>query len=161
GLLLCLINLFLFKSQSLFTISVVRTVIFLIKKTTLMQRKFFIHGKEVERIFNITNRAFILNFLILFSFATYAQKKGAFRELTPSRGTYKLFALFSSKPKSPNESIDKLKFPFNQAYADKMLSVKPVYLQNISVDDFKLPDPPANSSDQTHAELNYLLSLQR
>jgi acid phosphatase (class A) len=40
------------------------------------------------------------------------------------------------------------------------LSEKPLYLQGISVDDFKLPDPPANSSVQTRAELDYLLALQ-
>ena len=33
--------------------------------------------------------------------------------------------------------------------------------QRVTVNDFKIPDPPANSSDQTRAEeLNYLLSLQ-
>jgi acid phosphatase (class A) len=29
------------------------------------------------------------------------------------------------------------------------------------LDDFKIPDPPANSSEQTRAELNYLLALQQ
>lgn len=36
-----------------------------------------------------------------------------------------------------------------------------MYLQNTNVDDFKIPDAPANSSDQTRAEINYLLGLQK
>lgn len=82
------------------------------------------------------------------------------RPLSPVRGNYKLFASLSAAPKAPNLDIDKLRFPFDQAWADKVLSVKPVYLANVTVNDFKIPDPPANSSDQARAELNYLLSLQ-
>src|ERR1700722_1569074 len=80
--------------------------------------------------------------------------------LSPVRGNYKLFASLSAAPKAPNLDVDKLKFPFDQAWADKVLSAKPVYLTSMTVNDFKIPDPPANSSDQTRAELNYLLSLQ-
>jgi acid phosphatase (class A) len=80
--------------------------------------------------------------------------------LAPVRGNYKVFQSLSPNPKAPNLAIDKLKFPFDQAWADKVLSVKPVYLTNITLNDFKIPDPPANSSDQTRAELNYLLTLQ-
>jgi acid phosphatase (class A) len=80
--------------------------------------------------------------------------------LTPIRGHYKILAALSPQPASDHEAADKLKFPFDQSFANKVLSEKPVYLQNVSVDDFRLPDPPANSSAQTRAELDYLLALQ-
>lgn len=80
--------------------------------------------------------------------------------LTPIRGHYKILAALSPQPASDHEAADKLKFPFDQSFASKVLSEKPVYLQNVSVDDFRLPDPPANSSAQARAELDYLLALQ-
>jgi acid phosphatase (class A) len=106
--------------------------------------------------------SFILVLLIAFPFFSYGQKSetGYDRDLVPVRGNYKTFESLNPKPKSANLDIDKLRFLFDQAWADKMLSVKPVYLTTISVNDFKLPDPPANSSEQTRAELNYLLNLQ-
>ena len=103
---------------------------------------------------------FILSFLLSIVFVSYGQKSKN-RELTPVRGHYKQLALVSPSPKSSTETIDKQKFPFDQASADRRLSLKPVYLQNISVEDFKIPDAPANSSEQTRAEINYLLALQQ
>src|SRR5882724_1936966 len=108
---------------------------------------------------------FMFIFLCLTSYfsAVYGQNSAMIssaKELTPIRGHYKALAALSSAPASDHEAADKLKFPFDQAWANKVLSEKPFYLQNISVDDFKLPDPPANSSAQTRSELNYLLALQ-
>jgi acid phosphatase (class A) len=79
---------------------------------------------------------------------------------TPVRGHYKTLAAFSARPASDHEAVDKLKFPFDRSFANKVLSEKPYYLTTVTVEDFKLPDPPANSSAQTRAELDYLLSLQ-
>jgi acid phosphatase (class A) len=86
-----------------------------------------------------------------------AQQK---KELTPARGHYKELAAFSVNPKSANEESDKLKFPFDAAVAERRLSLKPYYLTNAKAEDFNIPNPPANSSEQTRAELNYLLGLQ-
>src|SRR5690606_16713380 len=66
-----------------------------------------------------------------------------------------------SQPSSPNEAIDNEKFPYDPTSADKRLSLKPYYLQNVTLNEFNIPDPPANSSEQTRAELNYLLALQQ
>ncbi len=88
--------------------------------------------------------------------------KGAYnRALTPARGYYKQLASFSPAPKSPNEEVDQRKFITDQASMQKRLSLKPVYLDHISADDFKLPGPPANSSAQTRAELNFLVELEK
>jgi acid phosphatase (class A) len=130
-------------------------------KTPAILPNFFtrsiISGEVCKRI-----STFIFALFISTPFISYGQKSetGADRELTPVRGNYKVFESLSPKPKSANLDIDKLKFPFDQAWADKVLSTKPVYLTTVSVNDFKLPDPPANSSEQTRAELDYLLTLQ-
>lgn len=82
------------------------------------------------------------------------------RELTPPRGYYKQLAAFNPKPKSPTEEVDRLHFPSDPTTTERRLSLKPHYLTNTKLEDFQIPDPPANSSEQTRAELNYLLALQ-
>ncbi|MBA4055000.1 MAG: phosphatase [Marivirga sp.] len=101
----------------------------------------------------------LLTFVLLASASlSFSQKQ---KTLTPSRGYYKDLAAFSAEPKSPDEEIDKQKFPFDAASAERRLSLKPYYLTDVKLEDFKIPDPPANSSEQTRAELNYLLALQQ
>jgi acid phosphatase (class A) len=129
-------------------------------KTLVIVYNFFCKNYQLKIFHKVSVKSAVLALFILVPFLSYGQKNGTDRELTPVRGNYKTFLTLSPQPKSANLEIDKLKFPFDQAWADKVLSVKPVYLKNISVDDFKLPGPPANSSDQTRAELNYLLILQ-
>ena len=82
------------------------------------------------------------------------------RELTPSRGHYKQLGSLDAKPKPGSNELDKKKFPFSAAESERRLSIKPYYLTNVAVEDFKIPDPPANSSEQTRGELNYMLALQ-
>ena len=98
---------------------------------------------------------FIISLLLTSSFTANAQK-GKAKELTPSRGHYKQLATFNSKPKSSNEKIDEQKFPTDKETVERRLSLKPFYLEDVTVDDFKIPDVLANSSDQTRAEINYL-----
>ncbi len=104
---------------------------------------------------------FILTGLLLSTTATYSQKTKINRDLTPAKGYYKSLQVISPKPKSPAEEIDKQKFPYDSISAKRRLSLKPYYLENITLNDFKIPNPPANSSEQTRAEINYLLSLQQ
>ena len=102
--------------------------------------------------------------IILTIFVVHGQKRksnSVHRELTPARGHYLQLQTFNPKPVSPNEAVDKRTYPFDSVVAKRRLSLKPIYLQNVPVDDFKLPDVPANSSEQTRAELNYLLALQK
>lgn len=90
----------------------------------------------------------------------HAQQTPEPRPLTPARGHYKQLQAYSVKPASDNEPIDKQTYPFDKASATRRLSLTPVYLVNTSVDEFQIPDPPANSSPQTKAEITYLKSLQ-
>ncbi len=104
---------------------------------------------------------FILSILVAGTTVVYSQKVKTERPMTPVKGYYKSLQTFNTKPKSAIEEIDKQKFPYDIASAERRLSLKPYYLENVTLNDFKIPDPPANSSEQTRAEINYLLSLQQ
>jgi len=96
-------------------------------------------------------------FLVVIVFAAMAQPKEV-KNLTPPRGHYQQLQQFSPEPSQPGLEVDEQKFPFDAQAAEKRLSLRPYYLSDTI--DFQIPDPPANSSAQTRAELNYLLSLQ-
>ena len=102
----------------------------------------------------------LIMLLIVFSSASAPCQKQKF-EQTPVKGYYKSLQSFSPKPATANEEIDKQKFPYDPTSAEKRLSIKPYYLDQVKLEDFQIPDPPANSSAQTRAELNYLLQLQQ
>ncbi|MCI0751993.1 MAG: phosphatase [Flammeovirgaceae bacterium] len=90
----------------------------------------------------------------------WAQKKSALTfKLEPSRGYCKQLAEIDSNPAS-NEAIDQQTFLTESSTIERRLSLKPVFLTDVKVDDFEIENPPANSSAQTRAEINYLLSLQ-
>lgn len=89
-----------------------------------------------------------------------AQTTPATRELVPARGHYKQLMAFSTEPASQNEAIDIQKFVTDPEVIQRRMSLKPMYLANVSVDDFRIPPMPANSSEQTTAEIRYLLALQ-
>lgn len=83
------------------------------------------------------------------------------RDLTPARGPYKQLSVFSPKPGLLNSEIDKKKFFTEPSAIERRMSLKPIYLENVTVNDFNIPEVPANSSEQTRAEINYLLALQK
>jgi acid phosphatase (class A) len=97
---------------------------------------------------------------ILISGSTLAQPLIQ-RDLIPARGHYKELARFSTSPGIGGETVDQLKFQSDSATIKRRLSIKPVYLKTVTTSDFKIPDLPTNSSDQTRAEINYLLGLQQ
>ncbi len=107
------------------------------------------------------NHILFIVFLLTLSSVTSSAQKDKVRKLTPSRGHYKQLSAINPRPKSTNEEIDKQKFPTDRETIERRLSLKPTYLQNVGADDFKIPDVPANSSEQTRMEINYLLSLQK
>jgi acid phosphatase (class A) len=103
----------------------------------------------------------IVSMFLVGHYLLAGQSHSPIKFLTPSRGHYKNLAAYSNAAKSDNEEIDKQKFPSNPASAERARKLTPYYLQDVTLDDFKIPDPPANSSEQTQAEINYLLRLQQ
>ena len=102
---------------------------------------------------------FILSIIFTGVFISHGQSQVP-QPLSQARGHYQQLLSFAVGPKSPNEAIDQKKFVTDQPTIERRLSLKPIYLQEVSVEDFKIPDPPANSSAQTRAEIDYLLKLQ-
>ncbi|HEX6222942.1 MAG TPA: phosphatase PAP2 family protein [Chryseolinea sp.] len=104
-------------------------------------------------------KAYLIIFLAASVTNAFSQQV-EFRDLTPVKGYYKDLQSFKPQPTSPNAAVDRQRFPHDPASAQKRLAIKPYYLEGVTPDDFEIPDPPANSSEQTRAELNYLLQLQ-
>jgi len=107
---------------------------------------------KIQHIFTLIGLLSLIN--------GFSQDEKITRELTPAKGYYRSLSTLNAEPASPNNTIDQQKFPFDAESAEKRLSLKPYYLKETTLNDFRLPDPPANSSEQTRAELNYLLALQ-
>src|SRR5688500_15116049 len=92
--------------------------------------------------------------LMLVTLGAFAQTLNE-KPLTPARGYYEALSRLNPAPGKTNADWDKEKFPVNQTQAEKILRIKTYYLENASADAFKLRDQPANSSEQTKAELQY------
>ncbi len=98
-------------------------------------------------------------FLLAVISHVHSQVQDPKRALAPPRGHYKQLGSIDKSARGKN-GLDTLRFPFDRAKAERRLSLTPVYLKTVMLDSFVIPDPPANSSRQTRAEINYLLSLQ-
>jgi acid phosphatase (class A) len=81
------------------------------------------------------------------------------RILTPISGHYKDLAKLS--PKAIPDTTDRMQFPLEILSPKNALKLKltPQYL-GLPASDFVIPDFPANSSVQTKAEIEHLLTLQ-
>ena len=99
-----------------------------------------------------------LSLACIFSVNMFAQKS-ILPMLTPINGHYKELAKLSGKPKP--DSSDRKQFPLEILSPKNALKLNlvPQYLI-LPVSDFRLPDFPANSSEQTRAEIEFLLKLQ-
>jgi acid phosphatase (class A) len=112
----------------------------------------------------IKSYLFVSVFSLVTSVTSTAQKSNAqpFTEkpLTAIRGHYAHLAKFNGLPRKENAVWDDQKFPSDPSTTERRLKLKPYYLENVPAEAFGIPAPPANSSEQTRAELNYLLQLQ-
>jgi acid phosphatase (class A) len=95
---------------------------------------------------------------IFFTVAAFSQTPPS-RPLEPARGHYKQLQKFS--PKSKDRELDNQKFESDAETIERRLTLAPQYLTGVTLKDFNIPDVPANSSDLTRAEINYLLELQK
>lgn len=77
-----------------------------------------------------------------------------------ARGHYQQIAGISPKAKNPSP-IDTLRFPYDPVVGERRLNLKPIYLTDLSADQFQLPPVPDNSSPQTLADIAYLYDLQQ
>lgn len=96
--------------------------------------------------------------------STIAVSAQSLRPLEPISGIYKKLAALGSEPNRSKAFLDTILFPWSE-YSDFALAstlMRTVYLSE--KDEAVLPaliQFPANSSEQTRAELDYLLALQK
>ena len=79
--------------------------------------------------------------------------------VTPARGHYAKLGQLDSQPVSPDSAIDRERWQTNPKSIERIEKIQPEFVK-VSLDVFKLPPCPANSSSQTRAEIDYLLRLQ-
>ena len=93
----------------------------------------------------------LLSFLII-----HAQK---IHPLEPISGHYKELSLLSASPAPGQEELDKISYPKNAKTSGiQFVGREPSYLSKKQVDQLKTAvKPPANSSRQTQAELDFLM----
>ncbi|MEM6317140.1 MAG: phosphatase PAP2 family protein [Bacteroidota bacterium] len=115
-------------------------------------------------LFNIIKLGKTLVFTF-FAIATFAQNHGitTIHLLEPAKNHYKTLQLLSASPNETYADSDTLAFPpsMYNSYALAMSQSTPHYLTSSQVDFLKKSVHfPANSSDQTRAELDFLYKLQ-
>lgn len=103
-----------------------------------------------------------MTFLSVFmASATQGSAQELNREFPSLRKEYANIARLSASSQPQRAGLDSITFPIekmNKAFY-RALKLRAVYL-DVPLDSFRLPNFPANSSEQTRAELNYLLDLQ-
>lgn len=101
-------------------------------------------------------------FVLLFTQLSTLRAQGV-PPLEPSASDYRPIALLSNSPDANRQTLDTIHFPWSEYSKGALGNAlwRTVYL--LPDDEAKLPDLvkfPANSSDQTKAELTHLLKLQ-
>jgi len=105
-------------------------------------------------------KTLLLLILTLSGFGNLFAQSGMQGHFPQVRGHYKQIAVFSPKAKS-STAVDTMRFPYDPVVGERRLSLKPVYLTEVTVDKFQLPNVPDNSSPQTLADIAYLYDLQQ
>ena len=102
-----------------------------------------------------------ITLLVIMASARQGSAQKLNRTLPPLRKEYADIARLSPVSKTEGEALDSISFPIekmNKAFY-RALKLRAVYI-DLPLDSFRLPNFPANGSQQTTAELNYLVDLQ-
>jgi acid phosphatase (class A) len=100
--------------------------------------------------------------LVTLSLATAGRLPAADNVVVPfasARGHYAKLGKLNSKPREPNLPIDARRWETDPKFVEKVEKIEPEFVR-VPLETFKLPPCPANSSEQTRAEIDYLLRLQ-
>jgi len=100
-----------------------------------------------------------LTILVLTSAVRLPAAENAAAPFPPARGHYAKLGKLDSKPREPNLPIDAKRWETDPKFIDKVEKIQPEFVR-VPLDSFQLPPCPANSSEQTRGEIDYLLRLQ-
>ena len=106
---------------------------------------------------------FICCLSIIITFEISAQKSYFLRNAAPAEGHYKTLSDFDSRPDSVFSWMDTIKYPRKEVATSTLAAtmLRTVYLIEDVPDLLDIQKAPANSSDQTRKELEFLLELQK
>ena len=108
----------------------------------------------------IKNVIFLIAVLLFGSCASVAQE---LHPLEPAKNHYKELMKISAVPNPQRSQLDDIQYPSDRYNSGSLvyLMASPVYLTQEQVNELKLTiKPPANSSDQVKAELDFLMEWQ-
>ena len=100
--------------------------------------------------------------LVIFSFGSYSQISLPVRQVTGARVHYKEFSELDKKPNLLFAWMDTITFPRKEVATSTLAAtmLRTVFLLEDVPSLLAIDPPPANSSDQTRKELEFLLQLQ-
>ncbi|MBO0933102.1 phosphatase PAP2 family protein [Fibrella aquatilis] len=101
-------------------------------------------------------------FTLLMSLFYLVPSQAQVRPTSPAMGHYLTLAVFSKTPNPARAALDTVRFRMQDASKGSFVStrLRGVYLPTDVPALLTVPTPPANSSDQTRAELDFMLDLQ-
>ena len=102
--------------------------------------------------------------VLFFALLTLSSSLGQITPLEPVKAHYKSLQKLSSKPNPERAALDQISFPPSEYSSGSLIytMVSPAYLSPLQVESLKQSvQYPANSSDQTRAELDFLLEWQK
>jgi acid phosphatase (class A) len=105
----------------------------------------------------------LIIFLVLFIAGSKAQADRYLNHsISSASGHYAKLGLLDARPDASRSWMDTIKFPAKEVTTGILAATKmrTIYLIEDIPALLQIPDPPANSSAQTRAELDYLLELQ-
>jgi len=106
---------------------------------------------------------FICCLSIITTFEIAAQKSYFLRNAAPAEGHYKTLSELDSRPNSVFSWMDTIKYPRKEVATSTLAAtmLRTVYLIEDVPDLLDIQKAPANSSDQTRKELEFLLEMQK
>ena len=111
----------------------------------------------------IRNNKHLFMFLLGFVLVYESAHSQDIHKLEPAKNHYKVLQTLNSEPNSERSHLNHIEYPSNMYNSGSLLylMLPPEYLNIEQIENLKLTvNPPANSSDQTNAELEFLLEWQ-
>ncbi len=106
----------------------------------------------------------VKNILILIILLTsYNSVSQQLHYLEPVKNHYKSLQALNDGVNTKRSNLDKIMFPLSgRTSGRQFIGIEPAYLSRVAINDIKQDHKfPANSSDQTRAELDYLLNWEK
>ncbi|MEP6686113.1 MAG: phosphatase PAP2 family protein [Verrucomicrobiota bacterium] len=118
------------------------------------------NAHALRKFYPATSITLIIASCLIVSTALPASAQGSKAPpFAPARGHYEKLGRLDPKPASPNLPIDAQRWISKPTSIERIEKIEPEFVR-VRLETFTLPPCPANSSQQTRAEIDYLLRLQ-